>query len=580
MGSNNIRIEAIKNYENAVAYEKENRDDFIMSNSFTDGNQWPVELKNQRISESRPCLTSNKLRKFAFQILGEIQQSRIELDVAPLNSQSTVEIAAILNRVISYIERISKSHYAYDRATYSALSGGWGHWRLRTQYKSEYEFDQDIIIDPIQNPLSVFLDPYMKSNTGFGAEWGMVVTDIPRYLYEKKYKKKIPTNFDVPYGTNKSSWFNDESVRLAEYYWKEYETKDLIQMSNGDIIFLDEFEDRQSEYFINNIIAVNSKEVRTNIIKWIKMSMTDIIEGPQKVAGKHIPIVKVCGYEHNDMGYTRLRSLVHDALDPMRMFNYWRTYITEMIALAPKSPYIMTADQIKGWDAMWKQANVKLFPYLVYNHVPNVPKPDKEKPFQIPTAAVTEANVAAADINDVIGMFAPSVGEPSNERSGRAILARQAQANNTIFPFINNFQEALIYSGNILLEMIPEVYDTPQMLKILTKEGIEDLKLNYPQFDPVTLVNRIENDLSIGKYEMVPKTGPYYATRRQQTAANMLDVLQFAPHTAPIIIPKLAKLLDWEGASKLGEELEALNQQMALSGGNMPNRNTAAKEFI
>jgi len=574
-----ILKEALENYEEGIAYEFENRQDFLLSNNFVDGKQWEETEMARRIAAKRPCLTTNKLRKYIFQILGEIQQSRLDLKTVPLNQEASTIIAIIIDKLIKDIERKSNSNYSYDRAIQCALQGGWGYWRIFSQYISKYSFDQEIVISSIQNPLSVILDPYMKSNTGKGAEWGLIVTTVPLNKFKKKYNKALPGNFEMLYGMDRTGWYTKDSVRLAEYYYKEYEKENLLLLTNGSSVLESKFEEKRDFFFLNNIGVENYKVIYNPRVKWIKMSKDNIIEGPFDVPGDEIPIVKVCGYEHNDQGYTRYRSLVHDALDPMRIFNHWRTHIVELISLAPKAPYLVTPDQIKGFEEMWKKANVELYPFLFYNAVPNATKPEKESAFQIQAAAITEANMAAADIQDVIGMYAASIGEPSNERSGRAILARQAQANNTVFQFINNFQSALIHSGNILIKMIPTIYKQNRIVRIIGEEGIEDLQLNYKNINIQNLLSKIENDITLGEYEITSTTGPYYATRRQQTAASMLDFIQFAPQMAPIVLPKLAKLLDWEGASNISKELETLTQQMELSGSKQKTGNTSTREL-
>ena len=560
MNEKDLLKEAMENFNNALAIESENREDALISSRFADGDQWPEEIRIQRMNENRPCLTINKLRKFISNISGEIQQNRPSVEVRPVNGGANVAGAILRNDIIKYIEDNSKSYIAYDTAVQQALEGGYGYYRIITSYSDNNSFNQDILIKAIPNRFSVVLDQQAEGKVYEDARFGFVMNKINKSDFKKTYKNAEMVSFDAPDGNY--DWLDDDQIRIAEYFWKEKIEEKIYLLDDGNILDTKTFNLLKDSNNIESIANRITRErtIYKDIVKWAKLTQNAIFEGPLVFPGSYIPIIPVIGYEYNDEGRRRFRSLIHDAIDPMRMFNYWKTYATEMIALSPKAPYKITPQQIEGNEDQWNVANISPQPYLLYNHIQGIPLPSREPPVPIPAAAVNEANMSAQDIQDVIGMYAPSIGEPSNERSGRAILARQRQSNNTIFTFINNFQSSLIHTGKILLEMIPEIYDTERVLQIVGKEGMKELKINFPTVNLDEMIEYMENDLTYGKYDMIPTVGPNFQTKRMQTAASMLDFLQFVPMSAPIIAPKLATLMDWEGAQTIGEEMSSLLQ--------------------
>jgi hypothetical protein len=577
-----ILKQALDNYDESIAVEERNRRDALISSRFVDGHQWPEEIKKDRERKKRPSLTINKLRKFVHHLGGEIQRNRADLTVVPTDSKADALGAVVRSKIIKYIETISDADAAYDHSIAQMLEGGYGFFRLLTGYANNSDFDQDILIEKIPNRFSVVLDSHAQKHLFEDAKYAFIIDTMSRKSFEKEYGKNKVGEFDAPKGMSNDVWYTKDSVRVAEYFFIVPEKIRIFLLDDDTVLNEKDLTEAQIRFpeIINRI--VRERTIETNKVYWVKLTRNKILEGPYAFPGAYIPIVPVLGYEHNDEGYRCFRSLVHDALDSMKMFNYWKTYATEMIALAPKAPYLVTPEQISGFTDDWQQANNENYVYLYYNMVGGLGAPKREPPPPIPSAAINEANMASLDIQDTIGMYPASMGQPSNERSGRAILARQAPAQNTFFHFVNNFQKALLFAGKVILKMIPEVYDTKRIIKMMGTNGIEELRLNYPNVDLVTSLESIENDMGQGEYSVTAALGPNFATQRQQTAASMLDFLQFAPHTAPIILPRLANLMDWEGSQSLGDELTQLltnsnsENPNALSGSAPRSRNTAS----
>ena len=161
--------------------------------------------------------------------------------------------------------------------------------------------------------------------------------------------------------------------------------------------------------------------------------------------------------------------------DPQRMYNYWSSNETEVIALAPRAPFIGVAGQFEGFEVNWRDANKRNFPYLEYNptSVAGTPAaPPTRNVYEPPVQAITQAKALSADdLKATTGIYDSALGAQAVESSGIAIQRRNMQSQISNFHFIDNMNRALRQAGRIIIELIPAIYDTAQSKRILKDDG-------------------------------------------------------------------------------------------------------------
>ena len=150
--------------------DSQNRSEALGDLKFAGGDQWPVEIQNSRNLESRPCLTINKIDAYVRQVTNQQRQQRPRIKVHPVNNEGDLKIAQVIEGITRHIEVNSNADTAYDTAFEYAVRMGWGYWRVNTNYTSEDSFDQEIYIEPIDDPFSVYFDPNSVSPDGADAE--------------------------------------------------------------------------------------------------------------------------------------------------------------------------------------------------------------------------------------------------------------------------------------------------------------------------------------------------------------------------------------------------------------------------
>lgn len=515
-----------------------------------DDGQWPDTVRTERENDNRPCLTSNKLRKFVAQVANRERDQRLAGRVRPVDDKADIETAKIIEGLIRQIEYASKADEVYVDGGEKAIAGGFGYWRILTK-ETDDSFDQEVFIEKIENQFSVYLDP--RGNYAFIRE-GMTKKE-----FEEEYPGYLVTDFsDSGQGDEYSLWYEEDKVFIAEYFYKEKYDKTIVQCMNlntGNTEVIELREGITVDYLTSNGYQIlQQKTKKATKVKWAKISGFDVLEEGEWV-GKVIPIIEVLGDKVNVAGKEYKRSLIRDAKDSQRMYNFWLTHMTETVALAPKAPYLVSPQEIKGFEQVWNQANQKNHPYLLYNpQGKGIPK--REPPPQIPTGAAQMLQISAGDIQDTIGMYDASFGEKSNERTGVAIRNRAARSDFGTYHFSDNFKRAVIETTRQLIDIIPKIYDTERRVRILGEDDKEQImEINKTMFNPVTGQQVIINDLTAGKYDVVADIR-IFSTRRQEAAEMMASTAQAMPNIAPLFIDKIFEFNDWPGAQEIKERIQ------------------------
>jgi hypothetical protein len=536
-----------------------NRQEALEDLKFGAGDQWPVELQNSRNLESRPVITVNKVDNYCRQVSNQQRQQRPRIKVHATNTHEDMVDAQTISGIIRHIEVNSNADHAYDNAFEYAVRMGWGYMRVRTDYISEDSFDQEIYIDPVDNPFTVYFDPNSVAPDGSDADRCLITTMMLKEEFRKLYPDADDggTSFTQRgTGDSQSEWITKEDIRLAEYYYTVREKATLYLLSDGSATFADDkdFFKRLDNY---GITVIDKRDSFKKTIKYCKMTAVEVLE-ERDWAGKYIPIVPVYG-RHIVIGDKRKKfGMIRYAKDPQRMYNFWQTSITEGVALAPKAKWLLAEGQDEGHENDWSNANIKSFPLLRYKQTDidgrPAPPPTRLQP-EPPQAGIMAAAMGVDnDIKAIMGVFDPAQLGQGNI-SGKALNGQQQQVDLTNFDYYDNLTRSIAHVGKICLDLIPKIYDTERVMRIIGDDGKPEL-LTINQRDSV---GRVLNDISVGQYDVVMETGPGYNSKRQEAVDNMLPLLSAAPELMQVAGDLVFRNMDWPGADIIADRLAASN---------------------
>jgi len=545
---------------------------FVMGDS-DNGWQWPDQLYRARtVTEKRPCLTVNVTAQHCNQIINNIRQNRPQCRVLPADSHADKKTAEIFGGMVRNIQTASNADLAHDTASEHAIYGGEGYWRVVTDYETPKSFDQIIKIKPVENPQLVMIDPFCGAER-INAQWGFVFEDIPKEECRRRYGVE-PESWKVDAKTN---WVSDVTVRIADYYYCVNEADTLYMLLDGSTALESELM-RQGGAELVALVKAGAQDIesetggkasrKTFTPKWKFCKLIGGHDKPvdeQEWAGSYLPIIAVIGKELNVDGELIRKGVVRDLKDPARMVNYSYSGAIETVSLQNKIPYIAAAEAIEGYEDEWGSANQSSASYLPYNAFDEngnvIPKPERQQPAVMPAAQVSMLQLSVEQMRAASGQQNANFGIRSEAASGVGIQRLKAQGEVATFHFPDNLSRALHDEAVILIDLIPKIYDTRRIVRILGIDGKESNVLLDPEH-PQAHDELTEGDVkevfnpSVGRYDVVIDTGPSYQTQRQEAAAALTELSSRNPQIMQVAGDIVMKSFDFPFADQLSERLK------------------------
>ena len=583
--------EARQRFHTVTDWEKYARDRFLDDYKFAEadadnGYQWPNDVRTNRNVDERPCLTINKTRQHCLHIINDAKKNKPSVKIKPTGNGSTYEASQIFEGIVRHIEYISNAQTAYDTATGFQVKGGIGYWRLVTDYVDDDTFDQEVFIRRVVDPLTVYMDPEAQEADKSDSRYAFVFDDMPLEDFKRAYPQagRHPSLTALD---NYQGWMTDKHVRVAEYYRvvrKEHNMYAGRHPKFGQLIGReDKLKSIMGDHFKELVDDPETKirSVFDNQVEWYLIGGDEILER-NIWPGKYIPIVPVIGEETVIEGRLDRKGHVRALKDPQRMYNYWSSSAVEHVALQGKTPYVAPAEAIEGYETYWNEANRQNFSVLPYNQFDDagqtLQKPERQQPPMMSSAYMQGMTVASEELRAASGQYQAEMGQPGNERSGAAIEQRQRQGETATYHFIDNLAIAIRCTGKMLIDLIPKIYDTKRVIKIIAEDGVE----HEVEIDPEATKAYAEKQSQIagqvksifnpavGRYAVEADVGPAYATRRQETFNAFMQIISQAPDILKIAGDLMFQAADFPMAGALAERIKRSIPPAILGEGPSP----------
>jgi hypothetical protein len=553
---------AMKLLRTVAEADSANRREALEDLKFSAGDQWPVELQNSRNLEARPCLTINKVDAYVRQVCNQQRQQRPRIKVHPTNTAADAKVAQVLEGITRHIEVNSNADAAYDHAFEYAVRMGWGYWRIVTDYVREDSFEQEIFIQPIDNPFTVYFDPHSTAPDGSDAEQCLVTSVMSKTEFRAMYPDADDgTGFLArSTGDANAEWIMREDIRVAEYFHFERKADQLLLLSDGTRVFASEAPSEEVMLQDGVYIVARRPSVKKQL-KWCKLTALQVLE-ERDLDGRYIPVVPVYGMRLTVEDKRKKIGLVRYAKDPQRMYNFWRTSMTESVALAPKAKWLLAEGQDEGHETEWAQANTRSAPVLRYKQTDiegrQAPPPTRLQPEPPPQGVLAAAETVAFDLQTVIGIMDPSQ-LPTGNISGKALSGQQQQIDMTNFHFYDNLTRSIRHTGKIILDLVPYVYSEQRVMRIIGADGQPDLVTINERVQDAMGAFKVVNDVTVGEFDVVMDTGPGYQSKRMQAVEAMLPLLGANEQLFQAAGDLVFRNMDFPGADVIADRLAAVN---------------------
>lgn len=550
-------------YQDAADAFRETRAKMVEDLKFSnpaDPQQWDESVRTLRAG--RPCLTFDHTNQYIAQVVNSSRQNKPGIHCLPSDAKGSIKVAQALEGIIRNVEYASRSGIAYDTAQEHAARIGLGWLRVVPEIVDPEKNEQEPRILRVHDPLSVLLDCDSVQPDGSDATDAFVETLYSKRAFEKLYPKAATTSWESDTG----GWFTKDTVRVCEHFYlvEKQSNRIMVRNPDGSMLTLNEDEYWQLAEQVGFKPEVGGTfKATTKSVKWAKMTGAEVLEETD-FPSQYIPVVPVMGYELWIEGQRSLCGMVRRMRDSQQAYNYERSSEIERKALEPKAPFVGPIEAFEGFEAQWARANTSNDAYLPYNSTDGegnqIAPPQRQGPPQMSAAFVQGGQQAIADQEASIGMYKSNLGQQSNAVSGRAKMQDQRAGDTANFHYTDNLSRSIEHLGRIIVDMIPRLMDTKRVARILNTDGTNDTVIIDPnQSQPHTEQNgQVSINLSSGRYDVRVKSGPAYATLRQEAAENLTQIVQANPQMMTILGPMWAKMQDWPEADKISRMLMAM----------------------
>lgn len=553
---------AIKFMRRVAEGDSVNRANFEYWVKFRHGEQWPAEIQNSRTLEQRPCITVNKTDPYCQHVENQQRQQRPRIKVEPTNGRATKKNAEIIQGMLRHIENNDGGGaLTYDHGFSGAVTGGVGYGRMMSKYTRDDSFEQELYLSPVMDPLSVYFDDNSVMPDGSDAEEVLIVTDMGKDAFEAAYPDKdsgagfVADSFNV-------EWITDKKVRVAEYFTIKKDRAKLVKLASGET----GWEDRLKS---DNSPIVERRDSARRTVQWCKITAMEVLD-ERDLPGRWIPVFPFYGRVTIIDGKRRLSGLVKNAVGPQQMSNFWKTAMTESVALAPKAKWIIAEGQDEDHVDEWNAANRSATAVLRYKPTDvegkPAPAPARIQPEPPPVGAMAMAQSVDQDLSAVLGIIEPAQ-RISGNVSGKALQAERLQSDQNTFDFYDNLTRTIAFIGRYGLDVLGDYYFEPgRVVRIVGDDGRSNTKaINQPvdaEGKPVQTSNgaaQVLNDITVGQYDVVMDTGPGYNTKRQEAVDSMTPLFERNEELLRIAGDIYFRNMDFPGADVIADRLAASN---------------------
>jgi hypothetical protein len=535
---------------------------------FVSLDQWPQDIRSMRENDSvngaRPCLTVDQINQYTTQVTNDMRANRPSVKTRPVDDKADPATAEVFQGLVRHIEDQSSAAIAYQTSGESAVDIGLGFFRIITDYVSPDSFDQEIIIKRVPNTFSVYLSAHQMPD-GSDAEKGWILEKIQIDKFKATYPDAKADKADFTDLGVQPTWYSEQEVTICEYFYKEYKQEKLLFLEDGNTVYKGDYEklpDPKPQ-------ITGQRDSQRVSVKWCKHTGCEILE-KRDWPGKFIPIIEEIGKEKIVDGKRILWGLVRPAKDSLRAFNYWISALTEKMALAPKAPFVGAVGQFASQGDKWDKANINNYAKLEYDAIDVngnvVAAPRRQEPMQMEPAMAQMLQIMQNNVKSSLGMYKASVGQGEGDQSGRAILALKKESDTGTLHFGENQAISIMHGGRIMVDLIPKIYDTKRILRILGEDGKAQNVMIDPEQpqamrevrDAAGVVQRIYN-LGVGKYDVTVTVGPGYTTSRQEAATVLTDLANSAKDSTSAAILRYAAVQnsDFHGSDKITAMLKS-----------------------
>lgn len=579
---------------------------------------WSDEDREARKENARPCVHLDQINQYLNQTNGNVRKNKRAVKVMPKGDGANDQDAAKRSSLIMGIEERSQAQPIYLGAFQSMIERSYGFAVIRTEYRDDTSFDQDILIKPVPNPDTVLISPNYKQPDASDIPDGFLLEQVPKKDYKRKYPNVKVTDFsgEVMGQENASDWVNDRTVQVGEYWRVEYDYSKLllVQMVDpatgealgGPRIFSEDEWKQLKEAGAKGEVKRERRVASPHVTQYMTNGLEIIDEVPW--AGTRIPIISCLGPERwtveGNAPKRELLSMVRFARDPQMLYDFLATQECEEAGMVPKTAFVGAKGQFESDKETWEELNKVPHAFVQYDIIidgatgETLPAPSRAQYVANFEQYELAKDAAARSLQASMGISPlPDAAARRNQKSGVALEKIDNMESLGSYHFVDRYENCFLYNmGWQINELISPILDTQREMPIALPDGKRKVmqlvgKTSHP-IDDQGAYNvqgsdgqKLDDDhfhTAKGDFDVTISTGPAEASEREEqgdfvdglleNVANLpqpgtpqAKVLALGIRMRPTLGPvgqQIADVFDPPSADNLPPEAQALVSQL------------------
>lgn len=445
---------------------------------------WPQEELTARSQPEnmRPHGHTDIISQYNNRVVNQWRMNPRGVKVDQSGAGATDQTAELRESRLREIAYASQAKAARLCAFQNAVDRGYGAWEVYAEYESPKTSRQRICVGAIQNPNSVLVDPDTakldRSDMKYAVKMGKVMTKAE---FQRKYKQaKDISSFPVATLGLAKNFTDGKTVTPAEYFRVVTKDRVLLSLDDGSEVFQDEL--HPGLEVSGQSIMKNGQSIRT-IMKQRDSETAEVqhfitngleILKRETLMGTTIPIIFVVAREKYENDVLTIEALTAKMREPQLNFDVARAAQVEALNMVPKSKWVVSDEQILGYENQWDNAHRNPTARLMVHEYDRMgrqmahpERTDYEPPVQ---GMELVANSFVRDAQNTIGM-ASAERVDRIAQSGVAQDKIQQTGDIANYHLVDNMVMAVEYEGRIENEWLSLIEDSQRTVGLRKPDG-------------------------------------------------------------------------------------------------------------
>lgn len=451
---------------------------------------------------------------------------------------ATAETATYREERLREIAYSSQAKSARLCAFQNIVDRGYGAWEVYLDYESPRSSKQKICIGRIPNPNSVLIDP---DTTKADRSDAKMAAKLGRKLTVAQFKRKYPKARDIgsfpPSVLGLANQFvstDGKFVTPGEYWRVVPEEKRLLTLSDGTDVLEDEAD--QVAIQAAGLAVVSERKTEVSRVEHFITNGLDILSR-DVWPGSTIPILFGVAREKYVDDELTVEALTAKGRVPQLHFDLVRSNEIEAINMTPKSKWVVSDEQIAGYETMWDNAHRDPSARLMVHErgmdgqpIAHPERTDYEPPIQ---GLEMAANSFLRDAQNTLGMTTIEKVEKVSKSGVAQRELNEAQDIGT-FHLTDNMIIMVEYEGRICNELLTKIEDSKRTVGLREPSG----KYKTKEIVPMEGQHPYGPDDS---HDVTITTGPDYQSQREEAVDFLTEIVKNPDFPANPFSPMVIK---------------------------------------